>query len=306
MIQSYHAIIRDYRHLIKTGFSSRPENFMFGETDIIPLSSAAEWTRSFFRHYDSEMKLRDTVLVGHALMNERKFCKTFGLELDKSPSVVDEFDTASILFASKRMLGLARLLEWLDIPTKFMHNAGNDATYTLQALIALAAYSPEQQTQLDQRQKMFFLMSKTAGALRNGNVLISKAQACLVGGTTSGSNLEDSDQAREPNKEELMRDKVDLYQENKLHRDIPRNEVVLVREEEVVLKEVPKRKILTSNPVYRPLGASKSFRQVMSLSDQARELNKEEPVRNKVNFYYEMLPYKPVHRPFERAHLFGQ
>jgi len=149
-IRSHHAIIAEHARYKNRFFPSCPDKFIFGETMVIKLRQAAAWTRSFFLYSTNDMAMeRDIVLVGHALQNEKKYCKSFGLELEKIESLVDQFDTASMLrHDGKALLGLSRLMKGLDIKTKHMHNAGNDATYTLQALVALAVYDPEEHRQL--------------------------------------------------------------------------------------------------------------------------------------------------------------
>lgn len=152
-IESFHAVIAEHAHFKNRFCPSCPDKFMFGETSTIKLRQAAAWTRSFFLYSKNNAILsRDIVLVGHALQNEKRFCQTFGLELEKIEPLVDQFDTSTMLrHDGKALLGLSRLLKGLGIATNHLHNAGNDATYTLQALVALATYGPEEHKQLLQR-----------------------------------------------------------------------------------------------------------------------------------------------------------
>lgn len=54
------------------------------------------------------------------------------------PNVVLRFDTQLIATPKKQKPGLAKLLVALEIDAAHLHNAGNDAYYTLYALLCMA------------------------------------------------------------------------------------------------------------------------------------------------------------------------
>ena len=75
-------------------------------------------------------------LVGHDLSNDTKYLSKLGF---KPTNIAARLDTQSLARQSKVMSpGLKRLLEALAIDAKNLHNAGNDAAYTLQALVSIA------------------------------------------------------------------------------------------------------------------------------------------------------------------------
>lgn len=77
---------------------------------------------------------RKIVLVGHGLKNEVAFLKNLTFDLYSAPNLVAIVDTQSIGF-SKNQLGLKKLCQAVGIEPQSLHNAGNDAAYTLRAMI---------------------------------------------------------------------------------------------------------------------------------------------------------------------------
>ena len=108
------------------------EKFLFGQSVTI-------------RHPDIRSNLealipreRSIVLVGHAFENESRILRDLGLDLHTS--VVGTFDTQKIAaeFIPGRPKSLRATLGALGCPFENLHNAGNDAYFTLQALLASA------------------------------------------------------------------------------------------------------------------------------------------------------------------------
>lgn len=84
---------------------------------------------------------RNIVLVGHGLRQDLITIRRRGVECLNIPTVVAKIDT---LYMSKMVLGRwGSLTSLLDdkIPYAKLHNAGNDAQFTLQALLLLAYVS---------------------------------------------------------------------------------------------------------------------------------------------------------------------
>ncbi len=84
-------------------------------------------------------KYRDIVLVGHGLSNDMSMLTEFQVYVQDILPIVDIVDTLAIGRAVyDRGLKLENLLEVLGCPHAMLHNAGNDATFTLKAFLALA------------------------------------------------------------------------------------------------------------------------------------------------------------------------
>jgi hypothetical protein len=74
------------------------------------------------------------VLVGHALKNEVPYLHNLDFELPEAPNVVWRFDTDR-LGVNKGGIGLGRLCKAVGLDSTALHNAGNDAAYTLRAML---------------------------------------------------------------------------------------------------------------------------------------------------------------------------
>ncbi|KAL2069378.1 hypothetical protein VTL71DRAFT_14055 [Oculimacula yallundae] len=86
-------------------------------------------------------KYRDIVLLAHGISADLATCRKRGYSLEDLTSVVGLLDTA---YLARDVLGttmpLCSLLNILELPSKELHNAGNDANYALRALLVLCSY----------------------------------------------------------------------------------------------------------------------------------------------------------------------
>lgn len=112
--------------------------YLFGETNWI--SCLAELPAAIEGLID---RSRNIILVSHDLPNEKYVLQALGFDLETSVvGRLDTFPIGSKLFGSQRGgLGLGKLLERLDSPVEGCHIAGNDANYTIRALILIAVRS---------------------------------------------------------------------------------------------------------------------------------------------------------------------
>lgn len=84
---------------------------------------------------------RPVVLVFHESSADLKFLATVGYNILAAKNVVEVVDTREMhqyVTRSKDSTSLASVLGSLRISYMHLHNAGNDAVYTLQAMIGLA------------------------------------------------------------------------------------------------------------------------------------------------------------------------
>lgn len=86
---------------------------------------------------DGEKRL--VVLVGHDIQNDINLIKNVGFHVteDMFLDIVDTQDFYQHLRMSSQQAGLKSVLDDLEIEHVFLHNGGNDAVYTLQAMIRL-------------------------------------------------------------------------------------------------------------------------------------------------------------------------
>jgi DNA polymerase III epsilon subunit-like protein len=81
------------------------------------------------------------VLVFHESSSDIKFLKLLSYYAEDAKNVVDVVDTREMhqyLVRSNDSASLGNVLTYLGISYRYLHNAGNDAVYTLQAMVALA------------------------------------------------------------------------------------------------------------------------------------------------------------------------
>lgn len=120
--------------------------FLFGETITIPSSSMAHIIQSRIP-WD-----RNVILVGHGILNELQALQALGFEFSRPPSGI--LDTARVANEVFQFWGgsLRDLLVLLECPFNKLHIAGNDANFTLRALLLLAVkWCMNQQRQEDDK-----------------------------------------------------------------------------------------------------------------------------------------------------------
>ncbi len=162
-IKSAHLRTAEYQHHCNTEFVvGCPEMFLFGESEIVPDEEIGRRTDWFFvTPYDGsedatrpdlpthKLGPRCIVLVGHnpeadaKLLAER--CTIFDSMTSHPGKLIREVMDTQLFYAhlrtEKNSPGLATTLYGLGIEPQYLHNAGNDARYTLEALIRIALES---------------------------------------------------------------------------------------------------------------------------------------------------------------------
>jgi hypothetical protein len=148
LMKHLHLRPNEYKKLVNRRFvKGCPDRFNFGESAFIQLGDAGRVMERIFSDpsriheacdFDTEIAdvLPSIMLIGHDLKNDTEYLK----KLNFTPKHVDgKIDTQRLARISKKQPpGLTKLLAALSIDAKNLHNAGNDAAYTLQALIGVA------------------------------------------------------------------------------------------------------------------------------------------------------------------------
>lgn len=154
-IESAHYRIEEYGHLKNKRFvKGNPDAFAFGTSTWVKKAEAKFVLSQIFQDVTNlsgasnlkeplRIQPRNIVLVGHGIKNEVDYLKCLDFPLDKAQNVVLRMDTSSILSNKKNQVGLSSLLELLEIEVDktHLHNAGNDAAYTLRALLTIVSLS---------------------------------------------------------------------------------------------------------------------------------------------------------------------
>lgn len=146
-IHSRHFRIKEHeRRRNKVHVESCPEHFHFGKSEWISGQDAAVTMKSCFTtppssspNHQAVHQDRKVVFVAHNAAADMKYLEDLGY--DPTEDIVDILDTSDLANANGREVrqtSLSTLLLRHGIPAKHLHNAGNDAHYTLRLMIALA------------------------------------------------------------------------------------------------------------------------------------------------------------------------
>lgn len=169
-IRTRHFRIEENTHIVNSRFMSGcPDQFQFGESEIVPLSDIVRVVEACFKPpYSSTVNLqqpaeaqqRNLIFVGHEGSMDIAYLRSLGCtsifapqtgdgqskntKLELADMFIDQLDT-NVLYRSLTRdfngTSLGRVLCSLGVNGWFLHNAGNDAHYTMQALIGLALES---------------------------------------------------------------------------------------------------------------------------------------------------------------------
>ncbi|KAI3405152.2 hypothetical protein KGF56_002108 [Candida oxycetoniae] len=122
------------------------DNFNGGVTLVLGQDETGIFLQSlidFFFGTDQPQKemqyISRSYLVGHGLKGDIKWLTMLGVKLPENILTIDTSELMKVTHGQSPV-GLARALNYLDIPHNFLHNAGNDAYYTL--LLALKLCDP--------------------------------------------------------------------------------------------------------------------------------------------------------------------
>lgn len=172
-IRARHFRIKETAHLNNSEFVAgcadhfEPE---FGESEWVSFKEAPQLIASCFRppysrpiNQDEEASTgseetsepkRNLVLVGHDINNDIHYLRRLGYDVSNLSNLIEALDTADLYRAWKHQQNptkLGSILVDLELTGWNLHNAGNDAVYTLQALIgiAISARTSEAKRHLD-------------------------------------------------------------------------------------------------------------------------------------------------------------
>lgn len=141
LVESHHFRISENRHLRNGNFvNDNADNFNFGASEYISLKEAPAVIANCFRYKDEHENRRRIVLVGHDTKTDIDYLRKLGYKVTNIADL-EIMDTVSMWKAVKwenQGRGLSSVLMELGLEAWNLHNAGNDAAYTLQAVIKIA------------------------------------------------------------------------------------------------------------------------------------------------------------------------
>ncbi|ORX91858.1 hypothetical protein K493DRAFT_226998 [Basidiobolus meristosporus CBS 931.73] len=139
MFNSAENVFQDKHYIIQENVTLRngryvadnKDRFIFGKSICTTLRNTV---RSLMADWESGYP---TILIGHDVENDVNYLKTIGAHIKP----VDVFDTTDLYMAitsSQNKRKLSKILTEFGIDFHFLHNAGNDAHYTMEAFLAMA------------------------------------------------------------------------------------------------------------------------------------------------------------------------
>ncbi|KAI1213229.1 uncharacterized protein F4807DRAFT_456570 [Annulohypoxylon truncatum] len=141
LIKSRHFVIREHMDKINSTYvQGCPQLFGFGVSEYVYSRDIARMIGTIIGDTESEDK-RPVIMVGHDMAQDLNYLTKVGFNVWRVPHFTDEIDTKSMFQRLRKTAngrGLSTVCEELGIPGYNFHNAGNDATYTLRAMIAMA------------------------------------------------------------------------------------------------------------------------------------------------------------------------
>jgi len=141
IIKKKHAIVEEYLSYHNGRYvPDNKNNYNFGKSEIVKLKDIYKELKNDFNQVN--------YLVGHGINNDIRFLKKIQVDVSKfkkmngNSSKIDDYgiietmDLFSGFFLTKPV-GLEKSLRRLEIPYRSLHNAGNDAYYTMQVFLEI-------------------------------------------------------------------------------------------------------------------------------------------------------------------------
>ncbi|OHW91538.1 qde-2-interacting protein [Colletotrichum incanum] len=151
-IKNRHLITDEHRHIRNRKYiEGCPELFNFGKSEYLKLSDLGPSVIAAINDLsvagqegvaEPDKRFRNIVLLGHDLRSDLGYLERMGVELWSVGGVMSRtLDTKDMHQAWRQEMqgrSLAMVLTDLGISHSNLHNAGNDAAYTMQAMLGLA------------------------------------------------------------------------------------------------------------------------------------------------------------------------
>jgi hypothetical protein len=154
-IKARHFRIKEHSHLVNHEFvHGHPDGFEFGESTFVSLGEAPSYVATCFHHpfgahpsntaEDTMVNIalrdvdltekRNLVFLGHDTLSDVNYLQKLGYDPLKVENIIEALDTAKMYQAWRRdsqPTNLGRIMNDFDVAAWKLHNAGNDAMYTV-------------------------------------------------------------------------------------------------------------------------------------------------------------------------------
>ncbi|ORY47302.1 hypothetical protein BCR33DRAFT_848673 [Rhizoclosmatium globosum] len=133
-IKHFHFSVKEHSHLLSRYAPFSSSGFVFGATQVLPLKQVKD---NLIFYLTGGLDSVDVDLVWHNPVQDRKVLAKNGIIINELVPIERQFDTG-VLFGGKPRK-LSAILDALQIPYSkaALHDAGNDAAYTLLAYLAM-------------------------------------------------------------------------------------------------------------------------------------------------------------------------
>lgn len=167
--RNYHLVIFESLHLRNKKFVCDSKDcYILGESLVLDLHGCVEFVQALMDYYMKPQTKADRswsrAFVGHNLHGDLKWLRMLGVnipndnQMDFNLANIKEnkqtyvLDTEKLYRSCYGNLGgnLGRILRLFRIPHAFLHNAGNDAHYTLQLLMCMCDISFRKHANMDE------------------------------------------------------------------------------------------------------------------------------------------------------------
>lgn len=174
MMRNYHLIVAESIALRNRKWVCDFKNcYLLGESTVLPLSQCVEFVQALVDYYlkaqTPEDGTWDRAIVGHNVAGDLKWLTELGVNLPdretaepkrstdinvdntKATPKISTLDTMRLYSCcyGNNNSSLGKILRLFQLPHAYLHNAGNDAHYTLQLLLHMADVSFRKQMGLD-------------------------------------------------------------------------------------------------------------------------------------------------------------
>lgn len=170
ILRNYHLIVSESLSLInKNWVLDMKECYLLGESLVLPLRQCVSFIQNLVNFYmipdNNTSDSWERAFVGHNIEGDFKWLKSMGVILPETTPVSHispndhnlksrrtlVIDTLKIYSAcyGKEGSSLGKILRLFQLPHAFLHNAGNDAYYTLRLLLYLCDVNTRVQCSLD-------------------------------------------------------------------------------------------------------------------------------------------------------------
>ncbi|PFH57514.1 hypothetical protein XA68_14917 [Ophiocordyceps unilateralis] len=139
-IEAYHLRTKEFSGMVNYKYvRGCPDAFDFGTSEFPTKSKLVDAVQSILKPYFEQN--RGLVFIGHDTSSDLRYLSQIGLDVLDLPGMLCEIDSKALHQAWKNSddgRSLEAVLSDLNIPNTNLHNAGNDAVFTLRAVIGLA------------------------------------------------------------------------------------------------------------------------------------------------------------------------